>query len=54
MQLNRSARNEFLNPEVVAAYVHRPDYPHDLYQALLEIMPARRRPQAEIFTLFRE
>lgn len=40
---DRSARTEFQDPDVAAAYVLRPDYPPGLYQTLLDKMPARRR-----------
>jgi SAM-dependent methyltransferase len=40
-QPDRSAAVEFEDPDVVAAYVHRPNYPAALYARLLEIMPAR-------------
>lgn len=40
---DRSASAEFLDGDVVAAYVHRPDYPDALYDALLDLMPKRGR-----------
>lgn len=33
---------EFADPDVVAAYVHRTDYPERLYTRLLELSPGRR------------
>ena len=42
-QPDRSAGAEFLDEDVVAAYVHRPDYPVALYDALLALMPGRAR-----------
>jgi SAM-dependent methyltransferase len=38
-QPDRSAGAEFLDGDVVAAYVHRPDYPAGLYDALVDLMP---------------
>jgi ubiquinone/menaquinone biosynthesis C-methylase UbiE len=40
---DRSASAEFEDANVVAAYVHRPDYPAQLYHTLLDLMPAHRR-----------
>jgi ubiquinone/menaquinone biosynthesis C-methylase UbiE len=40
---DRSGGAEFLDDDVVAAYVHRPDYPSALYDSLLNLMPRRRR-----------
>jgi SAM-dependent methyltransferase len=42
-QLDRSAGAEFLDGDVVAAYVHRPDYPSALYDALVDLMPKAGR-----------
>lgn len=41
--LDRSLAAEFDDDDVVAAYVHRPDYPEALIAHLLELMPVRGR-----------
>jgi ubiquinone/menaquinone biosynthesis C-methylase UbiE len=43
LQRDRSAGKAFADPGVVAAYIHRPDYPAALYAALLRLMPSRSR-----------
>jgi SAM-dependent methyltransferase len=40
-QPDRSRAVEFEDADVVAAYVHRPDYPPALHARLVELMPAR-------------
>ena len=40
---DRSGGSEFSDHAVAAAYVHRPEYPPALYDALLALMPSRSR-----------
>ena len=42
-EIDRSLAAEFQDADVVAAYVHRPDYPDALVARLLDLAPARGR-----------
>src|SRR3569832_1044696 len=47
IQPDRSGAAAFLDADVVAAYIHRPDYPAAVYDALLQLM---RKPGRVLYS----